>query len=409
MKRYVFAGASGRALDTYGRPIAERGRHAAKLVGVYDPNSIRARYVSQQCGGAPVYADFDDMLKETRPDLVVVTTMDRYHHDYIIRAMEAGCDVITEKPMTIDEEKVRAILEAEKRTGRKVVVTFNYRFQPYVTRVKELLRNGVIGNVLSVDFEWLLDTSHGADYFRRWHRRMENSGGLLVHKATHHFDMVNWWIDDEPEIVQAFGDLRFYGPTRQERGERCSTCDYSSTCEFYVDFTRDPDKKALYFEAEGEDGYYRDRCVFADEIDIYDTMSVSVRYQNGILLSYSLIAHSPYEGWRVALNGTGGRIELEEFHSGDRAAETCQSIHLFNRKDERVTYRVPKTRGGHGGGDVRLLRMLFEDGQHDDPLGHMAGAWAGAMSVLIGSAANRSIATGQSVRIRDLLLDPFGR
>ena len=93
----------------------------------------------------PVYNDFDRMLAEARPDTVIVTTVDRYHHEYIIRALEAGCDVITEKPMTIDDAKCRAILDAEQRTGRKVTVTFNYRFSPYVTRVKELLREGAIG------------------------------------------------------------------------------------------------------------------------------------------------------------------------------------------------------------------------------------------------------------------------
>jgi predicted dehydrogenase len=87
------------------------------------------------------------MLRRGRPDTVIVTTVDRYHHEYIIRSLEAGCDVITEKPMTIDDEKVRAILAVEQRTGHKVIVTFNYRFQPYVTRIKELIRDGAIGQV----------------------------------------------------------------------------------------------------------------------------------------------------------------------------------------------------------------------------------------------------------------------
>ena len=91
--------------------------------------------------------------------------------------------------------------------------------------MKQALKDGVVGEVLNVDFEYLLDTKHGADYFRRWHRRKENSGGLLVHKATHHFDLVNWWIEDEPEEVMAFGSRRFYGPVRAERGVRCLTCD----------------------------------------------------------------------------------------------------------------------------------------------------------------------------------------
>ena len=106
--------------------------------------------------------------------------------------MELGCDVITEKPMTTDEVKAQAILDAVKRTGRKLRVTFNYRYAPHNTKIRELLANGVIGEVFSVHFEWLLNTQHGADYFRRWHRDKRNSGGLLVHKSAHHFDLVNF-------------------------------------------------------------------------------------------------------------------------------------------------------------------------------------------------------------------------
>lgn len=397
------AGASLRGFSMYAKPIVERFHDSARLVGVFDVNPVRADLVSRECGGVPAFGDFDEMLRQAKPDCVIVTTVDRYHHEYIIRALEAGCDAITEKPMTIDDEKCRAILAAERRTGRKVTVTFNYRFAPYATRVKELLRAGVIGQVLSVDFEWLLDTRHGADYFRRWHRRKENSGGLLVHKATHHFDLINWWLEDEPQTVFAFGTRRFYGPTRSERGERCLTCAHKATCEFYVDYASDPLLKAFYFAAEDADGYFRDRCVFADEIDIEDTMSVTVRYKGEALLTYSLIAHSPYEGWRAALNGTEGRLELQEYHSGRFAAEPSQAIHLFNRQGEIVTYEIMKAAGGHGGGDERLQERLFGGKALPNPLGHMADSWAGAMSVLIGVAANRAIATGRAVAIADLL------
>lgn len=403
MKRYVLAGASSRALGMYAKPIVEQFQASAQLAGVFDINPVRAEYLSRQCGGVPVFADFDAMISQTRPHAVIVTTVDRFHHEYIIRALEAGCDAITEKPMTIDDVKVRAILEAEKRTGHKVIVTFNYRFGPYVTRIKELLQEGVIGQVLNVDFEWFLDTSHGADYFRRWHRRLENCGGLLVHKATHHFDVLNWWIEDEPETVYANGSLRFYGPKRVERGERCSTCAYANTCEFHVNYATDPLYKALYFDAERADGYYRDRCVFSDEINIYDTMSVALRYRGGTPLSYSLVAYSPYEGWRATFTGIGGRLEVQEYHSGRQASALNQYITLYNMRGEKVTYEVPKAVSGHGGGDERLLQRLFGEQELLDPLGHMAGSWDGAMSVLTGVAANQSIATGKPVAIRDLL------
>lgn len=403
MKRYALAGASSRGLYMYGKAISEGYQDTAQLVGVYDINPVRANLLSRECGGVPVFDSFDGMISKSKPDCVIVTTVDRFHHEYIIRSLESGCDAITEKPMTIDDARCRAILAAEKHTGRHVIVTFNYRFAPYVTRVKELLREGVIGDILSVDFEWILDTSHGADYFRRWHRRKENSGGLLVHKATHHFDMINWWVEDDPELVYATGSRRFYGPTRAERGERCSTCAYARTCEFYVDYASDPRLKALYFDAEHVDGYYRDRCVFADDIDIEDSMNAVVRYKHGVTMSYSLIAYSPYEGWRVAVNGTEGRLEAQEFHSGQRVHKSEQQIHLYNRKGEVVAYNIPKATGNHAGGDERLLERLFSGRQIPDPLGYMAGSWSGAMSILIGIGANKSIATGQPIRIEDLL------
>src|SRR5918911_711851 len=123
MRRYVLTGAGSRALSMFARPIAERFRESAALVGVYDTNFERANHLGNMFD-VQVFDDFDAMLRETTPDCVIVATVDRYHHEYIIRALEAGYDVITEKPMTIDAEPCRAILDAERRTGKAVTVIF---------------------------------------------------------------------------------------------------------------------------------------------------------------------------------------------------------------------------------------------------------------------------------------------
>ena len=315
MKKYAFAGAGGRATTMFAVPLAKEYGDVAQIVGVFDPNRKRCEALAKRTETEiPLYTDFDTMLEETKPDVVIVATVDRYHHEYIVRALHAGCDVISEKPLTIDDEKCRAILKAQEQTGKKVTVTFNVRFMPFVTRIKELIHEGCVGDILSVHFEWMLDTEHGADYFRRWHRKKENSGGLLVHKATHHFDMVNWLIDDEPVKVNAFGTRRFYGPVRENRGERCLTCGYKKQCEFYFDIQASALNREFYYECESEDGYFRDRCVFDDEINIEDSMSLNVAYKKGAIMSYSLTAHSPYEGYRIVINGTEGRVEAEEFH-----------------------------------------------------------------------------------------------
>lgn len=417
-KRYALAGASGRGYRMYGNNIINNYSDVAEIVGIFDPNYLRAGFVRDNLDkNIPTYTDFDKMIEETKPDCVIVTTMDSFHHEFIIRSLDAGCDVICEKPMTIDAEKNQQILDAEKRNNRKIIVTFNYRYIPYVTKVKELIREGAIGDVVAVDYEWLLDKHHGADYFRRWHKWQKNGGGLFVTKATHHFDMVNWWIEQDPVKVYANGALSFYGPQRafEKPQVRCKGCPYISTCELaYTGFddisTRNVDPriskmkdylKGMYFDAESVDGYYRDQCLWAD-CDIYDNMSATVTYSGGAILTYSLQAFSPLEGVKFAINGTYGRIEGEAVSSDIGHTELSFQIRVYNHKGEMIQYKIPQGVGSHGGGDARMLDKIFR-GNDEDPLNHMAGSRDGAMSVLIGAAANTSVKEDRPVYIKDMV------
>jgi predicted dehydrogenase len=360
------------------------------------------------------------MIVKEKINTVIVTTIDRTHHDYIIRAMDLGCNVITEKPMTTDVAKCRAILEAIERTGRSLRVTFNYRYALARTKVKELLQTGTIGQVKSVHFEWLLDTIHGADYFRRWHRDKKNSGGLMIHKSTHHFDLVNWWLGSAPETVFGFGNLAFYGRVNAEqRGESHpylrGTSPEAQGDPFALDMSRDPFLKGLYLDAEKEDAYLRDQNAFGDGINIEDTMNLVVRYRSGAQLSYTLTAYAPWEGYRVAFTGTKGRIELEELErsyisagSGAIGASEShsQKITVFPQWQKPYNVEIPKAIGGHGGGDSLLLEDLFSPEKKPDPYGRFAGHLDGARSILTGIAANRSFETGLPVRVDDLLRLP---
>lgn len=422
LKRYAIVGLGSRS-QMYWDAIATTYRRQARLVGLCDTNAIRMALVNRQLAEkhgfkkpVPAYAAeaFDTMIKETKAQVVIVTSIDRTHHHYIIRAMELGCDVVTEKPMTTDLEKCRAILDAVKRTGRKLRVTFNYRYSPARSTVKELIQSGVIGDVKAVHFEWLLDTSHGADYFRRWHRDKRNSGGLMVHKSTHHFDLVNWWLGSRPSLVFGLGSLAFYGRVNAEaRGLRTP---YTRTTgvaaarndPFALDLAANPNLKAMYLDAEPEDGYQRDQNVFGDGISIEDTMNVLVRYQSGAQMSYSLAAYCPWEGYRVMFTGTKGRIELQDveksYVSGkdkDPGASLKQGNQIMVFPQFSAPYEVtpPKPVGGHGGGDAPLLDDIFNPRKKKDPLGRAAGHGDGAWSILTGIAANESFATGLPVHI----------
>ncbi len=405
MKNYVIVGTGHRGTMAYIIPLTNHFQDCVKLCGIYDKNVARARYAASRAAyPVEVFDDFDKMLETVKPDSVIVTTRDCAHDEIIVKALEFGCDVVSEKPITTTAEKMKAIYEAEKRTGHKVQVTFNCRFMPKFMRVKELLQQGVIGTPFSVHYEWLLDTSHGADYFRRWHRMRENSGSLLIHKSTHHFDLMNWFLDDEPEKVNAFGTRRFYGDSRREHGERCLDCKYKDSCEFYMDITTDELYKDLYYAVEKEDGYYRDRCIFADEINIEDTVAMNIQYKKGALATYSLVAHAPYEGMRMMINGSEGRMEISVgYGSGAYAGDKDFSLKIFNRLGEVIDITADKTEtmrryprfaramgGGHGGSDMLLCDMIFRKAENDD-IGLLADSRAGAMSIGIGIAANKSL------------------
>ncbi len=366
--------------------------------------------------------DFERMIDETNPDVVIVCTKDSLHHEYIIRALRKGREVICEKPITVDDEKARAIQEVVEETGGKVRVTFNMRWMPGPTKVRELIDSGVIGKVKHVNLEYLLNTSHGADYFRRWHSEKASSGGLLVHKSTHHFDLVNWWVNSIPKSVYAVGDLVFYGKENavaRGDGELASYDRYldSPNAEkdpFHFDI-KGEHTRGLYQEAEAESGYVRDRNVFREGIDIEDTMSVVVRYRNGAMLSYSLNAFCPNEGFRVSLSGDKGRIEYEQFHgshliTGGGDKETASELGEGYKRlvvrplfSEPYEVAIPKGEGGHGGGDVLLQEQMFSTNPPADPYTRSAGHEQGAASALIGIAANQSIASGEPVKVDDLL------
>ncbi len=431
-KRYVQVGLGGRH-SMFRRAICTDYSDRAELVGICDSNPGRLQLAQNEIKEdygmeVPAYeaGDFERMISETCPDTVIVTTIDCHHDHYLCRAMELGCDVITEKPMTTDEDKCKRILKTRERTGREVKVTFNYRYAPPRTQIKELLMSGVIGNVLSVDFHWMLDLHHGADYFRRWHRNKDNSGGLMVHKATHHFDLVNWWLGTVPEQVFASGHRRFYTPQTAERygldnrAERCLECPESDRCRFFLDLAGKErglsgasKLKKLYYDCEQHDGYFRDRCVFSDQIDIEDSMNVVVDYRNDARMTYSLNAFCAWEGYTVSFNGTAGRLEhkCEErayINADDSVPGRLKREGTWTRiyPNWRPAYEVDlwTGSGGHGGADPVMLGYIFApDDQPEDKYMRAADERSGAWSILTGVAANRSMERNQPVQVEELV------
>ncbi|MEW6128010.1 MAG: Gfo/Idh/MocA family oxidoreductase [Acidobacteriota bacterium] len=401
-RRYAIVGTGDRATTMWGKPLATRYSDVLDFVGLCDINPKRVQAAKELMGvGCPTFTNFDEMMDKVKPDLLMVTTVDAFHSQYIVKALERGIEVMTEKPMVIDEKQCQAVLDAEKRSNKKVIVTFNYRYAPKHQKIKEILLSGEIGNVRSIDFSWYLDVYHGADYFRRWHRLRNRSGSLWVHKATHHFDLINWWLGADPVEVTANASLNVYGKSGSLRSTHCRACPHQSQCKFYYDMTKNPFRMKIYAGCEDADGYYRDGCVFREDIDIYDSMSALVKYSNGATMTYSVNAFMPIEGYRLAFNGDKGRLEVRDYERQPWKVEEETEIDLIKNFGKREPVPLPKIEGGHGGGDDRLRDLIFRKAKMPDYM-QLPDSRAGAMSCLTGIAARTSVEQKRAVKIADL-------
>lgn len=431
-KRYVLVGTGGRGLHMFGRPLLYDFTKYSDLVGLVDINPERMEAAKEildrpdqargQRGGRgrklPCYTDFQKMLREVDPDGVVITTRDSTHAEYIVKTLAAGKRAISEKPLCTDAAQCRAILAAAKkyrRSGARCFVTHNMRYGGPETEMKRLLKAGAIGTVKAINFHENLNRRHGADYFRRWHRIKANSGGLLIHKASHHFDFLNWLVEDVPETLVAQGGLVYYGSNGPFRHARCTGCPHKRKCDYYWDIGKDARAKRLYVDAEKNDGYIRDGCVFDRKIDIEDQAAVAYTYRkSGVHVTYSLTAFASYEGMQIQVEGTGGRLEYRSVGGAVWAAGsvtvhgldevTGERFELFSPTQGYKKLAYTRQSGSHGGSDPQLLHDFFGRPFNAPLTYRQAPLEEAVQAILIGHAANVSIAQGsKTLKVQDLL------
>ena len=420
--RYVLAGVGNRGLTFFAEPLRKDFNDYGELVGLFDASSVRMEGVNRLWGtNLPAFTDFQVMLRQIDPEVILIATDDASHAEYVIQTLEVGKRVICEKPLVVTASQARRVLETIELTADRrpvpSLVTHNMRYEPAVLQLKEMISSGTIGQVLHITFLENLDRHHGADYFRRWHRFKANSGGLLVQKGSHHFDVLNWLAGSRPNRVMARGGLHVYGRRGPFRGERCTGCSFSMQCRYFADlktWMEENPELQLYASAEGESGYVRDGCVFDDCIDIEDHMDVLYDYQNGIEVTYSLTAFASIENWRIEVEGTGGRLVFEQIYPtdwppGDYVVPGLEDFELRRLMLYSFNEGVQEIPTDHWQGEwenerLTMLPELFAR-PLDAPLTELQatledGIWA----VLVGIAANQSLENNsQPVDVHSLL------
>ena len=429
-RRYVVCGVSNRGINMFIKPMFGDFAHCSELVAMVDCDPLRFDVCKTHVPEAekvPGYLEdeFDRMIAETKPDVVLVAGCDNTHVRYILKGLELDLDVVSEKPMVTTSEDCKRVLEAEAKSKGSVVCTFNCRYPATHRKIREMILEGKVGRITSIDLNWYIDIYHGASYFKRWNRTREASGGLSIHKGTHHFDLVSWLIGQRAEKVHAFGALNYFGPEGEfnpsrKDGRVCETCEEQENCKYFMRWstrTRSnlPQDEHLNVlgEAQGAQQYsnYRsDCCIFDSEINIEDTYVANVLYDQGAMLSYSEHFSAPYEGYRLAINGTRGRIETQEWHAPARtpfSTPDAQVIDYFPIFGSKETIHTVPCDGDHGGADPLILEDIFLGVDPNRGYDIQAGSLDAAYAVCLGEAVWKSVDSGKVIEISSLLGEKY--
>lgn len=430
-KRYVICGLSNRGLNMFVFPllggrdaIEDRSEHGT-LAAIVDTDPARvAAFNDTMCIQQPLpfypADEFDRMVDEIMPDGIIVASPDNTHIQYILAALARGIDVITEKPMVTTAADARAVLDAERASTASVLVTHNLRYTGRHRQIKRMLLDGLVGRVTHIELAWHVDTIHGASYFYRWNRQREFSGGLPIHKSCHHFDLVNWWLDDVPEQVFAYGGLNYYGAESPYNPSKRDGIDYSvpeqkarspyhqrwaATANLPENDHLTPRTGAYGLPYPTQYPPENPLYLFDSEIDTEDTYSTLVRYRGGASLAYTIDFSSPWEGYRLGINGTHGRIEAFTgvLPEGPELPDT-HTITYYPLFGTRQIHDVNETRGGHGGADPLIRHDIFVGpSAESQELGLVADSLQGAYAVALGEGVWRSIAENRPFDINELL------
>ena len=389
-------GTGQRCMGFYG-PHIRSNPEKMRLVALADQSQERLTSAVADLGGdVRSYAGLDAMLQDTDVEAVIITTPDHTHRQLFDQVLDAGKHVLCEKPMatTIEDAVHMATRAIEK--PQTVQMGFMLRHAPLWVKLKQVLDSGVIGRLVNITAVEVLEYYHGASFFRRWHRFRANSGGLLVHKACHTLDAINWLVGSTPVWVSARGGLDTFVPDPRA-ASRCRDCSLTATCPAayrmdHKNFTYQTGKQRADLASHAGD-----ICVFNSVKDTIDNAAVMVRYANGTDLNFSFITTGAVHERYLHLGGQRGEIQASQAEGVIRVRPVGEELQTIVLPEE--------LRSEHGGGDAPLMDSFVEcvaTGRRP-----VADVVSGLHSVALGVGATRSIDLGgEPVDLRPYLLQP---
>lgn len=399
------AGARGNVYGNY----AVRFPDELDIVGVAEPIPIRNdRYAARHAiADEHRFVTWEHVFQRPRfADAVLVTTPDDLHYGPCMQALEMGYDVLLEKPIAPTERECRDILALAKRTGRIVAVCHVLRYAPYFIELRELVRAGAVGRLVSIQHLEPIGHVHMSHSYVRgnWHDSRATTPIILA-KSCHDLDILRWIVDQPCEKISAFGDLRWFRRENAPEGStpRCTdgcaveaACPYSALKIYYrnrwwnhvFDLPEDPAAQPAFVLRQLETTNYG-RCVYRMENDQPDHYVTNIGFAGGVTASFSMEAFTSYEGRRTRIMGSHGDIvgDMQEF------------VHTDFATGEQTRWEPEGATDGHGGGDWALVRDWIRAVDQQDAGLLTSTIDASIESHLMGFGAEKSRLAGTVERV----------
>ncbi|MCM8816290.1 MAG: Gfo/Idh/MocA family oxidoreductase [Candidatus Omnitrophica bacterium] len=389
-------GAGNRGIRCYGLYIVKEKKDVARVSAISDPDKKRLEVAKKvlHLSDDKVFTDTEKMLKKAPLDAIIITSPDYTHRDIAISAFNKGLDVLCEKPLALTLADCDDILKAQKKAGKILCVGFVLRYNNFYRKMYEIVNvEKKIGRLIlagAID-----SVSTGSQYFfHGWWRLRKNSGGLLVQKATHSVDILNWVIGSRAIRVYGEGGLAVFGKT-ESNTKRCSKCEIKNSCPEALlesNIQWDYGEGSVNIEVE-------DKCVFAKEIDVYDHEVLTIAYENKVKAFFVESQFTPdykREFWFIGDKGRMYGIDPYIVSDRDKRKPYIEIVYRHTRKKEVIDVKLAP--GGHGGGDPGVIEDFLSCCiTRKNPL---ADGVAGRESIAICAGGEKSIETGKIINLR---------
>ncbi|MBK6858768.1 MAG: Gfo/Idh/MocA family oxidoreductase [Saprospiraceae bacterium] len=386
------------------------------IVGVAEPIPLRNERYSKKhkIAAENRFVTWEHVFQKPKfADAIIITTPDHLHYGPCMKALALGYDVLLEKPMAQTEKECRDILALTKKTGAIVGLCHVLRYAPYFIKLKELIHNGSIGELISIQHFEPIQHIHMAHSFVRgnWHNSKESTPIILA-KSCHDLDIMRWLVGKPSVRVAAFGNLKWFNKQNAPAGStaRChdgcaieSTCPYSAVKVYlrersYTYVFDLPEQKELIPDAIMN--YLKTtnygRCVYRMDNDQCDHYVMSLLFEGGITASFNMEAFTGYHGRRTRVMGSMGDLtgDMEQFTHTD--FRTGKTTNWDSKSLDEGAYK----NHGHGGGDYRLMQDWVQAVAQKNPSLLTSTIEASIESHLMGFAAEKSRKNKKIVDIR---------